>query len=338
MRLVKRLPILLLASLFTFAACGADDDPGEPCTDPVGDNHTYVIDGLALPATPADAQTYALDIDGDAQGRVDNALGNLLATLAAQGGVDLVGTVDEAVLGGDIALLVNLVTTDFQGSLCTGLTVYLADTSPGAIVPDPCTDPNDPLTCGQHLDGNGQFSISADSPRDASINGRIVAGKFSLGPDDIPGQVSIQLDLIEGGDPLEIGLVGARAEISNASETGLMGGLLGGAITEQDLDGVILPAVHGLVVDALADDCQGAAPDCCDEGSTGATLVDIFDANDDCVIDLEEITSNELVGALLAPDLDLFDGTTYSPNSDGIADSLSLGLGFTATTATFDIQ
>ena len=49
-----------------------------------------------------------------------------------------------------------------------------------------------------------------------------------------------------------------------------------------------------------------------------------------------EFADDPLIGSLLSPDLDLFDGMgNFNPRVDGIRDSLSLGVGFTGVGATF---
>ena len=88
--------------------------------------------------------------------------------------------------------------------------------------------------------------------------------------------------------------------------------------------------------------CLNEAPPCCDEGSTGETLVDLFDEepepSGDCTITLDELKNNDLISSLLAPDVDLFDADgNFNPRQDMVKDSLSLGVGFSAVGAVFTI-
>lgn len=54
------------------------------------------------------------------------------------------------------------------------------------------------------------------------------------------------------------------------------------------------------------------------------------------MVSLEELQGSILVQNLLAADLDLFDADgNFHPNSDGVKESLSLGVTFTAVTAFF---
>jgi hypothetical protein len=77
--------------------------------------------------------------------------------------------------------------------------------------------------------------------------------------------------------------------------------------------------------------------DCgCTAGSAGEFILNLFDTDDDCSVSVEELQNSDLVASILNPDLDLLDEAgNYNPGVDGIADSLSLGLGFSATTAVF---
>lgn len=53
-------------------------------------------------------------------------------------------------------------------------------------------------------------------------------------------------------------------------------------------------------------------------------------------VDSQEVRENDLIAALLSPDVDLLDSDgAFKPRTDGIKDALSLGLGFTAVTASF---
>jgi hypothetical protein len=332
MRLAKRLSILLFAPMLSLAACGGDDIVDPVCTAPQGTDYTFVVNQVLVPTNSAEATQLALDIDGTEPIRNDNALGIALANLAAQANLDLKTAVEGAVNAGDIILLVNVKSEDLSNAVCAGVGVYLG-ANPGT---EPCESPEDTI-CGRHLDGNTGFDISADSPTDTVIGGQILGGQFQLGPNNPPGNFTIELDLIPGAEPIALNLIGARVKISSVTETGLSGGILGGAITQEDLQTSIMPAIQVLVADAVAADCPGEAPDCgCPENSAGQLILNLFDTNDDCLVSVEEIQQNELVASILNPDLDLLDETgNYNPGADGVADSLSLGLGFSATTATF---
>lgn len=332
MRLVKRFSFVTLAAIIPLAACGEGGEDPAVCTEPTGPHYAYVVSGIQVPTNPAEANQIGLDIDGVEESvTTDNALGTALATLAGQADLDIATAVGDAINSGEVIILMDVQSEDLTNSTCSGVSVYLGD-NPSV---SPCDGETDEV-CGRHLDGTASFEISANSPTDTSLNGTIIGGNFKLGPDDPPGNFTLELDLIEGGAPLTLDLVGARVEIGTVAEDGLTGGLLGGAVTKNDLETSILPAVETLVDEQVAVDCQGTAPECCTAGSPGALIVDLFDTDDDCDITLQEITESDLVATVLRPDLDLFDADGgFSPNSDGEKDSLSLGLGFTAVSGTF---
>jgi hypothetical protein len=345
MRLVKRLSIFVAAaalSLTTVACGGGGDDDDEPPmqgeVDPAGTDTQFVVDELLLPTTATQANMFGINLDGDDQGRPDNALGSILSTLASQGDADLQGAVDEQIAMGDIVLLANVKATDLTMATGVGTWIYLGE-NPSV---DPCDDIDD-MVCGNHLDGTASFDVSADSPRDALVVGNVLGGQYTGGP----GTITIELSLIEGSS-LTLDLIGAQIEVQQMSATGLMSGKIGGAITEQDLNNTVLPALVDILADTFVDDCPEprTAPDCCEDGSTGQTLMDLFDEDDTCEVTLLELQNNSLISSLLAPDVDLLDCPSadsdpsecaFFPRQDEVKDSLSLGIGFSAVPGTFTI-
>ncbi|GAB4522810.1 MAG: hypothetical protein Tsb0020_41230 [Haliangiales bacterium] len=333
-----------LASLpFALLACGGGDDGGggggapdaaPACTAPEGD-HTYVMNAVLLPRTINEAVSlYGLDIDGkagDSQGGVDNVVGSSLASLGAVD-IDVATTVSTAVADGTIILLANLRADSLTNTSCADVSVYLGEQAD----PAPCADEND-TECGRHLQGDASFVVSADSPDDATVGGRIIGGAFSVRAGDVPGSITLELPAVEGVDPIAVNLIGAQIAIESVSEDGLMQGVIGGAVEVSEIENSIIPALQQYVTTLLAD-CTDAAPNCCPADSTGAQALEILDENMDCTVSNEEIATNQYVELLLDPDMDLLDASgNFAPNTDGEDDSLSLGLGFTATTATFTV-
>lgn len=345
MRLANLLPSLILAPALSLSvvACGGggdDDDGGDDDNQVVsGADNQYVMDSLLLPTTATEANMYGLNLDNDPQGRPDNALGSILSALAGQSGdLDLQGSLDEQVNAGEIIILSNIKADALTTWPDAGMWIYLGD-NPN---PAACTDENDTV-CGNHLQGGATFDVHADSPRgdDSLLYADIIGGKLTGGP----GNVTIQISLVSGGDNLTLNLIGTKVEIASISETGLMNGKLGGAITEKDLDTVVLPALTDIIGGVIDEDCDVNATPCCPDGSTGETLLDLFDEDPaDCVVTLEELQNNSLIASLLAPDVDLLNcpaedsdpsECTFEPNVDGFEDSLSLGLGFSGVSASF---
>ncbi len=350
MRLVKRAPyVLALVMAAVTAACGGgssdDDDDDDVVIDPAGTDHFYVVDRLLLPTTATQANQYGLNLDGDEQNRPDNALGQILSTLASQSSdVSLQDSIDAQIDTGGIILLSRFKATALTTATGVGSWIYLGDQA----TPAPCVDETDTV-CRLHLDGNASFTLDAASPDNAKTKGQIVGGMYTGGP----GTVTIQIALTEGSDQaVSLNLIGARMSTSvtdTAVGTAGSPGKLGGAITDEDLHNDVLPALHDILTDNINGDCTGTTtgmPPCgCDEGATGQTLLDLFDElpdrpgtepDGDCVVDFEELENNSLISSLLAPDVDLLDADgNFNPRDDGVKDSLSLGIAFTGVNATF---
>lgn len=310
---------LLTAALpMTFVACG--DDGGSQPT-PVGTHYQYVSSEAFVPTNNNQAREYGLDLDGNKQ--VDNQLGMVLGTLSTMG-FDVQGTIDEAVSEGSIILLVDFQTEDFTNTSAAGLKVLLGDNP----MPQPCTDPENPTpeTCGKHLEGTGMFSIAAGAPDNAAVAGKIINGTFNGGPGDISLQIALG-----GTDAIQLDLIGARAKASGITENSIESVILGGALTEEDLNTKVIPAIQSQIAPIIAEDCNAptSPPMCgCEAGSTGATVLNLFDAAPkDCAVTVDEIKNNSLIQSLLAPDVEI-NGTP----------SLSLGIKVVTSKATFPAQ
>jgi hypothetical protein len=305
---------LASATAASLIACGGGDDGVSP---PSGPHFTYVTDTVTVPENNTQAREIGLDLDDN--GTVDNQLGMVLGTLAGQG-LEVQGTLDEAVLTGSIILLLDLQSPSFTSTSGAGLDIKLGE-NPS---PAPCTDPDVLTTCGKHLDGNGTFSVAANSPTNAGVDGKIAGGVFSGGPGDITLQIALG-----GTEPIDLKLIGARAKASSITETGIGEVILAGALTQADLDAQVIPAVHGQLGPLIERDCGvgGAPPECgCGAGTTGKTVIGLFDTTPkDCTVSIDEIKNNSLIKSLLAPDVEI-DGTP----------ALSLGISVTAVKATIN--
>jgi hypothetical protein len=113
--------------------------------------------------------------------------------------------------------------------------------------------------------------------------------------------------------------------------TGITTLKVGGALTQDALNTQVLQAIQAqlgptIARDSIHLDMPNANPACgCTAGSTGATVLNLFDASPkDCMVTVAEIQANTLIQSLLAPDVKI----------DG-QDALSLGLQLEATGATF---
>jgi hypothetical protein len=361
MRVVKA---CLACAALTVAACGGGESgPGTPdaAPEPTGMKTQYVSDTIKLPTTPSESQMYGIDLDGDPQGRPDNLLGSILATLASQD-VDLQAQVDEGIAMGELILLHEIQADDFVTWPTAGWQVYL-----GASTPTPV------------FDGTGMFTVDPQGPTDARLPGRIIAGTFEGGP----AKVTLKLALTDAAPPLVLDLIGARIQ-ADVSATGITNAKLGGAITKDDIDSKVIPNVAELLNATIAEDpgCAMTPPMC---GSSAQTLLDLFDHGIACTqetaaevcpaeastcdipagmteglcscgaatcagnlagdfqVSVAELVNDDLISSILSPDVDLLNCgadapqtcDTYAPRVDGVKDSVSMGIGFTGVNAVF---
>jgi len=294
------------------------------CVDPDGAHVQFVVDSIVMPTSATHAQMLGVDVDGDPDGRPDNALGQILAALARQGGVDLRASADEAVAAGTTITLIDLQTADLSDAPNAGAWVLLG----ADPMPAPCADAGDSV-CGRHLGGDARFAVDPETPPASLLPGTLTDGRFRGGP----GRIAV--DLPVGDRVLRLHLIGARVE-AVVTGGGLVEGRLGGAITQEQLQNDIIPTVWEVMFDAIGEDCPNTEPPCCIEGTTGETLIDLFDVDDDCMLELSELDCSGLGCYFLAPDLDLLDENgNFNPRHDLVKDSLSLGVGFTAVPAVF---
>jgi hypothetical protein len=305
--------LFALAIPASLVACGGGGDDGvDP---PEGPHSISVAKTVQVPTNNNQARDFGLDLNGDKT--VDNQLGMVLGTLAGQG-FAVQTTIDEAVNSGSIILLADFQSPNFDSTTAAGLQLKL-----GAMpMPAACTDPADPTTCGKHLTGTGSFTIAAGSPENAAVGGKIIGGVFTGGP----GNISLQIAL-GGAEPITLDLIGARAKGTGISATGFSELILAGALSQEDLDTKVIPAVHAQLGPLIARDCTGTAPPdpCgCLANSTGKTIIGLFDTSPkDCMVTVEEIKTNSLIMSLLAPDVTI----------DGIQ-ALSLGIKVSTVGAT----
>ncbi|MBS1121127.1 MAG: hypothetical protein H6Q90_3355 [Deltaproteobacteria bacterium] len=306
--------LFALAIPVSLVACGGGG--GDGIDPPTGPHSTSVAKTVLVPTNNNQARDFGLDLNDDKT--VDNQLGMVLGTLAGQG-FEIQKGIDEAVSSGSIILIVDFQAPNFDSTTAAGLQIKLGDMP----MPAACTDPADLTTCGKHLDGSGSFAIAAGSPDNAAIGGKIAGGVFTGGP----GDLSLQI-VLGGAAPIQLDLIGARAKGTGITATGFSELILAGALTQDNLDTKVIPAVHAQLGPLITRDCPtGMAPPdpCgCAANSTGKTIIGLFDTNPkDCMVTIEEIKTNSLIQSLLAPDVTI----------DGMQ-ALSVGIKVTTTGAT----
>lgn len=265
----------------------------------------YVTDSLKLGRNVSEAASFALDLNDD--GRPDNALGAVFAGLFSVFGFD--AQIATSLQAGDVVILHSLRADSLDRDRAASWQMYLGTPQPNPV-----------------LTGGGSFAIDpAASPSD-KLTGAISRGHFEGGP----GVVSLRLGLVPDQPPVEFHLAAARIQADCSADS--CSGKLGGGISAFEADTVIIPMLA-----AAAQAVIDADPTCVPSSCTGTPrlLLDFFDTNGDFTITAEEVRSNFLIQAVLLPDVDLLDASG-NPGQDGIRESRSLALGFTANSAVFD--
>ncbi len=290
---------LLLAVVATTAQADVTQAAGPP-------EHGFITNTMRLPLTNTEARELGRDVDGD--GDRDNQLGSIFATMGSQG-VDLGATVSDAIVSGDVVMLHAVRTFSFVNSSNATWQVWY-----GAPTPDP------------DFSGAGEFDLLAGQPHSKRLPATIKDHKVKTAA----GTVPLRIDL--GTGPVLFSMKKAVI-FATCTKTACTAGRIAGALTSQQVDAKLIPAWAEMMQAIVDQDCPGPGPESCADGSTGKSLVNIFDANEDLVITATELRENSLIQSLLAPDLDLFKANG-DPGKDGVKESVSLGLGFTTVKAT----
>jgi hypothetical protein len=303
----------------SLAACGGGGSSGDTPITPEGAHYGYVVSGLTLPTTEKVKAKVSLDLGGTSSSKLDgvpdNKLAGALELLA--GFTDIQTTVDKAVNMGTILLLVDFQTKDLANSGAAGFGVKIAD----SVTPAPCTGLSD-TTCRRHLDGNGMFTVAADSPTDAVVPGKIVGGAFTGGP----GDVTVQLSL-GGSTPVTLSLLRARIQ-ATISPTGIMDATIGGLLTQSEINMNLVPVITAQANTVLMQNCTGSGPPLCGCTGLGATALIGADMNHDCQLSNDEILAFSGVSLALAPDV-------CTTDSCAKPDGVSIGLQVQAVKAAF---
>ena len=269
-----------------------------------GIQYQFVTNSLLLPATREDTQTFALNIDGDPQQKVDNKFGELFTMLmSAAPSLNLQLTLDQAVNGGQLVSLHTVQANDLLNDSSVSWSIFQGQATASA-----------PL-----FDGTDIFQPAFDVSSDSSIIGSLISGHFS----GASGKASIEISLL--GQIVKVDLIGGMLE-ADVSEKGCVNGKLGGGLTVDDFQSKLLPAI----VDGLNQIIQA------DLTTTTKILSQVFDTNHDGTITQQELEDNPLLMIAISPDLDLLDASgAYNPRQDGVKDSYSVGLGFTCVPSSF---
>jgi hypothetical protein len=297
------------------------------------ETRTADLQGFATSALklPSPALGFSLDIDGDS--RPDNQLKAVIGALAAA--FDLQGPVDAAVQAGTTVLLIELQAPGLDYG-CARASLSLAQKT--------LTPPR--------FNGSDTFVRDTSSPP-AVLWGRLIEGKMSsvLPRDQRRGPVQglpLALALTMGTLPLPLYGVHVQGIVS---PSGILDGEIHGVIHKTDIDDQIVPAVARVLTEQVRQDpmsstaetiirlfedlmgleasqkkCMDTPNKCCATPATRMT----------CEILPEEVRQNPIVGNVLAPDVEVFEGDAWGPVPRGtMKDAMSVGFGFTAVKATF---
>ena len=287
----------------------------------------YVWNDVLVPMQRAD---YSFDLNGD--GRTDNQLGNIEATLAGQG-MPVQAQATQAVQSGQSLTLVDEHGDDLTSDACAATSVQSAQ-----------------MMASPDFSGAGHFTPDGSMPGDFA--GPIVTSRFTSEPPPataaVPVIVHLNLPLL--GAVSAVDVVGARITYVRDATGKLMMGQLNGAIRNKDVQTKVIPNLAAsLTAQVQANpssstsmqilaifDTGGKADPACAAGTCknpdGSCAV-----KGDQKIDTCELATSGLITNLLAPDVQLFDAAgNYHPNpANTNKDCLSIGLGFTAVGATF---
>jgi len=290
------------------AACSAMTPAPAPTPTAVvmpstGIQYQFVTNSLLLPATQAETQTFALNIDGDPQQKLDNKFGEMFTLLtSAAPSLNLQLTLDQTVKSGQLVSLHAVQANDLLNDSSVSWSIFQGQAA--ASTP--------------RFDGTDIFKPAFDVSSDSSIIGSLVNGHFS----GASGKASIEISLL--GQIVKVDLIGGMLE-ADVSEKGCVNGKLGGGLTVGDFKSKLLPAIGKGLNQIIKADM-----------TTTKLLSQVFDSNSDGTITIQELEGNPLLMIALSPDLDLLDASgTYNPRQDGVKDSYSVGFGFTCVPSSF---
>lgn len=150
------------------------------------------------------------------------------------------------------------------------------------------------------------------------LKGDFEGGHFEGGP----GLIPLRLGVVEGMAPIELSLAEARVRANCDADA--CAGSLGGAISPAQADAVVIPALAAAMQSVVGRSC----PDAC--SPEALLILSVFDVNQDGLVSADELRANSIIQAVLFPDVDLY-RANGKPGQDGITDSLSFAVGFTAT-------
>jgi hypothetical protein len=281
---------------------GTDGPPGTPDGPSLHVAARYVVSHVDIPSDSASTMADGLDLDGDS--RVDNQVGSVFSAFAAQN-ILIAFDANTAIAKGDAIWLHAVSATDLTTSPAAQWASY--DGTPTAT-PD--------------FTGNGVFSVDTTAPIDRHVDGAIASSAMS----GMSGTGRMVLGC--GTGVMHLDLRGAAVKIDVTPTS--CSGVIGGGIPDADVNSALLPGLATAAEKAVQADPN--CPAAC--GHPASDLLNLFDTNHDGTITVTEFSGNSLIKSLIAPDLDLVDANG-NPGTDGVKDSLSIGVRITCVKGSF---
>lgn len=201
----------------------------------------------------------------------------MFVALTGNSDLDLQGQVDAAVASGGVVLL-HAVRADALASdrsVAWGVHVGEAQGAPPAF------------------DGSDTFDVAAVDRSIEPVLGWAREGAFETAVDGA-GQMTIELAVSAGQPPIAFDLIAARVAAELDGET--CSGRLGGAITQADVDGKLLPSVVAMMNAAI--ERVPGCPDACEAGTSAALIVEVFDTDANGTITLGELKDSAIIRSL----------------------------------------
>lgn len=316
MHSTKLVFIVFMLAVVPLVGCEAEpiDDSCEHIfqneIDPEGERHAYVVDSVTLPSSASQALSLGMDLDGDELGRTDNALGQVLSAVYGYYAGDIDGPLAAMINDGRILHVLELQTRSLENADGVGATVFIAN------------DRDD--DAADNFSGFEPFTID-ESVVTRSMRGELVGGNLSVSLGSIP----LEIAMPGVDEPGVLRLEAVRIEATVTSER--IVGKIGGVLRDEGIED-LLTLVHAAAEATIARDCVGAN---CEPDSAGEFYRDLFDRDEDHLVSYEELSDSNIIKSLLAPDVDLYNdaGSLTCGGGDGVKDSLSVGVGFTAVRA-----
>jgi hypothetical protein len=259
------------------------------------------------PSNNAGVVATALDLNGD--GSIDNQLGQVLAVLASNG-IDF----SAPVRIGEVVSLMRVTSID---------PTFIGDPAARAewIVGRPTT----PLS--PDFSGAGRFALDGQFEPTPFV--APLAGAQFQSADPVTTTTPVTANLQFGlGGRVVLPLNGARIRFT-VGANGLVSGQLNGSIRDDDIDAFLIPGFAAEFNEVVATG-----------GPTAQSILGLFDDGCNGVGALDGFITpceveDSLLGALLEPDVDIFDAQgQYAPNPLNVdLESISFGTSFTAANA-----